>query len=54
MAELKTKQTGSEVADLKDLVSQLQLENTQYVKKIAFLSEKRMNSKELFQANDMH
>lgn len=48
VAELKTKQTGSEVADLKDLVSQLQLENSQYVKKIALLQEARINSKDLF------
>lgn len=54
VAELKTKQTASEIADLKDLVSQLELENLQYVKKIAMLQEARINSKDLFQANDMH
>ena len=54
VAELKTKQTASEVADLKELVSQLQLENAQFVKKIAWLQEARISSKELFQANDMH
>lgn len=54
VAELKTKQTASEVADLKDLVSQLQLENSQYMKKIGVLQEARINAKDLFQGNDMH
>jgi len=52
--ELKSKQSASELTNLKDVISQQQQENAYLVKKIGILSEKRINCKDMFQSNDMH
>ena len=52
--ELKSKQSASEVTELKQLISQLELENLAQIKQIKALQQKHLTSKELFLQNDMH
>lgn len=52
--ELKTKQSVGEMIELKLLNSQLEIEQNNQNKKLAVLQEQRLNSKDLFVANDMH
>jgi hypothetical protein len=52
--ELKQKQSATDIAELKQLISQLQLESAGYIEKIKLLSEARVTAKELFTANELH
>ena len=52
--ELKSKQSAQEIVELKQVIAQLQLENCSFTSKIQLMQQQRMNSRELFQANDMH
>jgi len=52
--EFKSKQSASDVTELKHLVAQLELENLSYIKHIKQLETKRLASKELFAGNEMH
>lgn len=54
VVELKSKQSATEVVELKQLVSQLEMDNLQNSKIIGLLQQKRMSSKELFAQNEMH
>lgn len=48
VVELKSKQSASEVCELRQLVQQIELENVALVKMVKFLQQKRLESKELF------
>ena len=52
--ELKSKQSASEVTELKQLISQLELENLSQIKQIKALQQKHLSSKELFQQNETY
>ena len=52
--ELKSKQSASEIVELKQVVSQMELEQLYLRKRVQALQGERINSKDLFQANDMH
>ena len=52
--ELKSKQSADTIVELKQLISQLQLEATAQNEKLVILQHQRLNSRDLFQANDMH
>jgi hypothetical protein len=54
VVELKQKQSASDIVEIRQVVSQLHLENAALLEKIKVLSEARGNSKDLFGANDMH
>lgn len=52
--ELKSKQNAQEVTELRQLLSQVQLENLNMIQMVKYLQKKRLESKELFSANEMH
>ena len=52
--ELKSKQSADTIVELKQLISQLQLEATAQNDKLVILQHERLNSRDLSQANDMH
>lgn len=54
VVELKQKQSASDIVELKQVISQLQVEAADRLEKIRLLSEQRMQSKDLFSANEMH
>ena len=54
VVELKSKQSASEMVELKQLVSQLELENLGLIKQLKNLHAKRVSSKDLFDKNEMH
>lgn len=54
VVELKSKQSASEVVELKQLVSQLELENLAQIKQLKGMQQKRLSGKDLFMQNEMH
>lgn len=54
VVELKQKQSASDIVEIRQVVSQLHLDNASMIDKIKLLSESRVNSKDLFGTNDMH
>ena len=54
MIELKSKQSAGDIVEMKQLISTLELETNFLNEKIGALTQQRANSKDLFQANDMH
>jgi len=54
IVELKSKQSATEVTELKQLISQLEVETVSMAKHIKSLQAKRVASKDLFGSNEMH
>lgn len=54
VVELKQKQSASDIVEIRQVTSQLHLDNAALIDKIKVLSEARVNSKDLFGTNDMH
>ena len=54
VVELKQKQSANEMVELKQIIAQLEVENTHMQKMVAQLQEKRVSSKDLFGLNEMH
>ena len=52
--ELKSKQQAGDMVELKQLISELQIQDNKNQKKITLLAVQRLNSKDLFMGNDMH
>lgn len=52
--ELKSKQSAGDIVEMKQLISSLELEANFLNEKIAILVQQRVNSKDMFQGNDMH
>ena len=52
--ELKSKQQAGEMVELKQLISELQIQESKNQQKVQVLVSQRMNSKDLFVGNDMH